>query len=60
MLWYSLGAPWRDTSNEYHNVFLWKDKKTLCGYTLLSGAVIIPVNLKAIIKVADPFILACS
>ena len=40
MLWYSLEAPRRGVSNEYHNIFFSyrNNKKILCGYPLLSRA----------------------
>ena len=41
MLWYSLEAPRRGASNEYHNVsFRQEIRKILCGYPLLSVAMI--------------------
>ena len=39
MLWYSLEAPLRDASNEYHNICFRREiRKILCGYPLLSVA----------------------
>ena len=29
MLWYSLEAPRRGAFNEYHNIFLWRNKKNI-------------------------------
>ena len=38
---YSLEAPRRGASNEYHkHMFSWRNKKILCGYPLLSVAMI--------------------
>ena len=35
MLWYSLEAPHRGASNEYHNVFLWRNKKNSMQISIL-------------------------
>ena len=32
MLWYSLEAPLRGVSNEYHKIFLWRNKENISSF----------------------------
>ena len=46
MVWYSFEAPHQGTSNEYPQyIFLWRNKKILCGYPFYLGLCLLFASL---------------